>query len=99
MELERVGMAKELWQMLRKILRDGELMKHDSELRKTANLFEDELYAPPKSEQGDSKTSVQQTQPEILLHLQKAIIFLNEGDNLNTLAHINSAIAKLQAGA
>ena len=51
--------------MLRKILRDGELMKHDSELRKTANLFEDELYAQPKHTAEDLQTVTQQPQPKI----------------------------------
>ena len=60
MDLDRTEMAKELWKMLRKILCDGNLIKHNNDLRKTANFFEDELYALPKSEQEDSKNSDQQ---------------------------------------
>lgn len=73
MDLDRIGMAKELWQILRKILRDGELMKHDSELSKTANLFEDELYTPPKqiNEQSDSPAApIQQFKAEIAKWVQ-----------------------------
>jgi len=70
MELDRIEMAKDLWQMLRKILRDGELMKHDSELRKTAALFEDELYTHPKHTKEDLQTETQHIKAEIAKKLQ-----------------------------
>ena len=66
--IKRIEVAKDLWRMLRVLLRDGGYMKHDSKIRETANLFEDELYNPPKSK-GDPKNSVQQTQPAIACSL------------------------------
>ena len=62
MELKRIDVARQLWQMLRGILRDGGYVQSGSKMRNTANSFEDELYNPPKSEQGDSKNSSQAVQ-------------------------------------
>lgn len=58
MELKRIEMAQKLWQMLRGILRDGGYVKSGSNMRNTANSFEDDLYDydPPKSEADIQKT-------------------------------------------
>ena len=99
MELKRIDVARQLWQMLRGILRDGGYVQSGSKMRNTANSFEDELYNPPKSEQGDSKNSsqaVQHLKAEIAA-VAYSIVFDLSGGCVSNMQSIQNKLRQLSA--
>ena len=65
MESTRIDVQRQLWRMVRAILKEEGYLKCNSSMVKAADIFEDELYNPPKSESGNSQNDIQQLKAEI----------------------------------